>query len=86
MKKTRQELGSFCGQFEIGIKNPSPNCGESCGRKSYKKSSKKYKTLSKPEKDPYYKKLQRRLVNLVLNPKQISEVLLAISVEKKVIL
>ena len=63
MKRTRQELGSFCYQFDLSTKKPS--CSGTCSKPKnyssqkppYKRSAHKYRQqfYSKPEQ-PYYKK------------------------------
>ena len=63
MKRTRQELGSFCHQFDLSTKKPS--CSGNCskpkhysGHKSpYKHSSHKYRKQFNPKSEQtYYKK------------------------------
>jgi len=63
MKRTRQELGSFCYQFDLSTKKPS--CSGNCSKSKtytsqkppYKRSTLRYRKQfhSKPEQ-PYYKK------------------------------
>jgi hypothetical protein len=63
MKRTRQELGSFCYQFDLSTKKPC--CSGTCSKPKnyssqkppYKRSAHKYRQqfYSKPEQ-PYYKK------------------------------
>jgi hypothetical protein len=63
MKRTRQELGSFCHQFDISNKKPS--CSGTCSHPKkysnhkplYKRSAHKYRQQFYPKPDqPYYKK------------------------------
>jgi hypothetical protein len=63
MKRTRQELGSFCHQFDLSTKKPS--CSGTCSQPKkyssqkppYKRTTHKYRQqfYSKPDQ-PYYKK------------------------------
>jgi hypothetical protein len=63
MKRTRQELGSFCHQFDLSTKKPS--CSGTCSQPKkylskkppYKRTTHKYgqQFYSKPDQ-PYYKK------------------------------
>jgi hypothetical protein len=63
MKRTRQELGSFCHQFDLSTKKPS--CSGTCSQPKkyssqkppYKRTTHKYQQqfYSKPDQ-PYYKK------------------------------
>jgi hypothetical protein len=63
MKRTRQELGSFCHQFDLSIKKPS--CSGTCSQPKryskhkppYNRSAHKYRQQFHPKPDqPYYKK------------------------------
>jgi hypothetical protein len=63
MKRTRQELGSFCPQFDLSTKKPS--CSRTCSqpkkysnhKPSYNRSAHKYRQQFYPKPDqPYYKK------------------------------
>jgi hypothetical protein len=63
MKRTRQELGSFCHQFDLSIRKPS--CSGTCSQPKryskhkppYNRSAHKYRQQFHPKPDqPYYKK------------------------------
>ena len=66
MKRTKQELGSFCHQFDLSTKKPSCNGAYSQPKKyssqkpPYKLSAYKYRQQFYPKPDqPYYKKPNR---------------------------